>query len=135
MDILELDSALSNSLIRSLPSIVNQFSGMDEGERFHKLRALKEEVTKIENNKKRMSRLNISGFPSVAAGAVMEAKGIKGGGIVALGGWLLNLLNVYADEFEFTNSPIYTKLSSLNHFTSHDAVIVQRVRGSISGRQ
>ncbi|WP_240800938.1 hypothetical protein [Vibrio sp. Hep-1b-8] len=32
MDILELDSALSNSLIRSLPSIVNQFSDMDEGE-------------------------------------------------------------------------------------------------------
>ncbi|MEF1289785.1 hypothetical protein [Vibrio sp. M260118] len=132
MDILELDSALSNSLMRSLPNIVNQFAGMDEGERFHKLRALKEEVAKIEKNKKRMSRLNISGFPSVAAGAGMEMAGIKGGAIVALGGWLLNALNVYADELELTNSPIYTKLSSLNHFTSHDAVIVQRVRGSIS---
>ncbi len=64
----------------------------------------------------------------------MEMTGIKGGAIVALGGWLLNALNVYADELELTNSPIYTKLSSLNHFTSHDAVIVQRVRGSISRR-
>ncbi|WP_240800939.1 hypothetical protein [Vibrio sp. Hep-1b-8] len=98
------------------------------------MRALKEEVTKIENNKKRMSRLNISGFLPTAAGAGMELAGVKGGGLVALGGWLLNALNVYADEFELTNSPIYTKLSSLNHFTSHDAVIVQRVRGSISGR-
>lgn len=134
MDILELDSALSNSLMRSLPNIVNQFAGMDEGERFHKLRALKEEVAQIEKNKGRMSRLNISGFPSVAAGAGMEMAGIKGGAIVALGGWLLNALNVYADELDLTNSPIYTKLSSLNHFTSHDAVIVQRVRSSISRR-
>ncbi|OMO36531.1 hypothetical protein BCT46_00045 [Vibrio sp. 10N.261.46.E8] len=132
MDILELDSALSNSLIRSLPSIVNQFANMDESERFHKLRALKDEVTRIESNKTRMSRLNISGFPSVAAGAGMELVGIKGGGVVALGGWLLNALNVYADELQLTNSPIFTKLSSLNHFTSHDAVIIQRVRKRIS---
>ncbi|CAM3153834.1 hypothetical protein VIOR103205_14355 [Vibrio ordalii] len=51
MDILELDSALSNSLMRSLPNIVNQFAGMDEGERFHKLRELREEVAKIEKIK------------------------------------------------------------------------------------
>ncbi|WP_299697407.1 hypothetical protein [uncultured Vibrio sp.] len=134
MNILELDSALSNSLIRSLPSIVNQFADMDEGERFHKLRALKEDVARIEKNKNRMSRLNISGFPSIAAGAGMESAGVKGGGLVALGGWLLNAINVYADEFELTNSPIYTKLSSLNHFTSHDAVIVQRVRDTVLKR-
>lgn len=132
MDVLELDSALSNSLIRSLPSIVNQFADMDEGERFHKLRALKNEVTTIEKNKARWSRLNISGFPSVAAGAGMELAGVKGGGVVALGGWLLNALNVYADELELTNNSVFTRLASLNHVTSHDAIIVQRVKCAVS---
>jgi len=131
MNILELDSALSTSLIRSLPNIVKEYANLDEGERFNKLRALKEEIKTIESNKKRLSKLNMSGFAPTAIGAGMELANIKGGGIVALGGWMLNALQVYTDELELKNNPIFTRLSSFNHFTSHDAIIVQRVRDSV----
>lgn len=132
MGILELDSALSSSLIRSLPNIAKEYANMDEEERFNKLRALKQELKTIESNKARLSKLNISGFAPTLVGASMELANVKGGGLVALGGWVLNALKVYADESELKNNPIFTRLSSLNHFTSHDAIIVQRVRDSLS---
>ncbi|HIF9459158.1 TPA: hypothetical protein ACX6SN_003836 [Photobacterium damselae] len=132
MDVLELDSALSSSLIRSLPSIIKEYANLDEEEYFNKLSALNQELKTIENNKARLSKLNISGFAPTLIGAGMEIADIKGGGLVALGGWLLNAINVYASDSEFKNSPIFTRLASLNHFTSHDAIIVQRVRGSFS---
>ncbi|MCS0341496.1 hypothetical protein [Vibrio diabolicus] len=132
MDVLELDSALSSSLIRSLPSIIKEYSNMDEGEYFNKLRALKQELKTIESNKARLSKLNISGFAPTLVGAGMEIANIKGGGLIALGGWLLNAIKVYAGDSELKNNPIFTRLSSFNHFTSHDAIIVQRVRDSFS---
>ncbi|MCK8095286.1 hypothetical protein [Pseudoalteromonas sp. 1CM17D] len=132
MNVLELDSALSCSLIRSIPNIVKDYGNMDEGEYFHKLRTLKQEIKAIESNKARLSKLNISGFAPTLVGAGMEISNIKGGGLVALGGWLLNAIKVYADESELKNNPVFTRISSFNHFTSHDAIIVQRVRGSIS---
>ncbi|NRF28640.1 hypothetical protein [Vibrio coralliilyticus] len=132
MDVIELDSALSSSLIRSLPSIIKEYANMDEGEYFNKLRALKQELKTIESNKARLSKLNISGFAPTLIGAGMEFANIKGGGLVALGGWLLNAIKVYASDSELKNNPIFTRLSSFNHFTSHDAIIVQRVRDSLS---
>lgn len=132
MDVLELDSALSSSLIRSLPNIIKEYANMDEGEYFNKLRALKQELKTIESNKARLSKLNISGFAPTLVGAGMEIANIKGGGLVALGGWLLNAIKVYAGDSELNNNPIFTRLSSFNHFTSHDAIIVQRVRDSLS---
>ncbi len=132
MDVLELDSALSSSLIRSLPSIIKEYANMDEGEYFNKLRALKQELKTIESNKARLSKLNISGFAPTLVGAGMEIANIKGGGLVALGGWLLNAIKVYAGDSELKNNPIFTRLSSFNHFTSHEAIIVQRVRDSFS---
>jgi hypothetical protein len=131
MSILELDSALSTSLIRTLPNIVKEYANMDEGERFNKLRVLKQELKTIESNKERLSKLNMSGFAPTAIGAGMELANIKGGGLVALGGWMLNALKVYADELELKNNPIFTRLASFNHFTSHDAIIVKRVRDSV----
>ncbi|MFD2631156.1 hypothetical protein [Idiomarina piscisalsi] len=132
MDILELDNALSSSLTRSLPNIVKEYANMDESERFQKLKSLEQEVKTIENNKARLSKLNMSGFLGSLAGAGMELTGTRGGGFIALGGWLINALKVYADELKLEENPIFTKLSSLNHFTSKDAIIVQRVRDSVS---
>ena len=132
MDVLELDSALSSSLIRSLPNIIKEYANMDEGEYFNRLRALKQELKTIESNKARLSKLNISGFAPTLVGAGMEVANIKGGGLVALGGWLLNAIKVYTGESELKDNPIFTRLSSFNHFTSHDAIIVQRVRDSVS---
>ncbi|WP_417439797.1 hypothetical protein [Idiomarina abyssalis] len=132
MDILELDDALSSSLVRSLPNIVKEYANMDESERFQKLRNLEQEVKTIENNKTRLSKLNMSGFLGSLAGAGMEFTDTRGGGLVALGGWMLSTLIAYADELELKNSSIFTKLSSLNHFTSQEAIIVQRVRDSVS---
>ncbi|MHB9953975.1 hypothetical protein [Vibrio campbellii] len=132
MDVLELDSALSSSLIRSLPKIVTEYANMDDSEYFNRLRALKQELKTIESNKARLSKLNMSGFAPTLVGAGMEVANIKGGGLVALGGWLLNAIKVYAGESELKNNPIFTRLSSFNYFTSHDAIIVQRVRDSVS---
>lgn len=131
MDILELDNALSSSLTRSLPNIIKEYANMDESERFQKLRGLEQEVKTIENNKARLSKLNMSGFLGSLAGAGMELTDTRGGGFVALGGWLINALKVYAGELKLEENPIFTKLSSLNHFTSKDAIIVQRVRDSV----
>ncbi|HIF9499006.1 TPA: hypothetical protein ACX6SJ_003498 [Photobacterium damselae] len=132
MDVLELDSALSSSLIRSLPNIIKEYANMDEGEYFNRLRELKQELKTIESNKTRLSKLNISGFAPTLVGAGMEVANIKGGGLIALGGWLLNAIKVYVGESDLKNNPIFTRLSSFNHFTSHDAIIVQRVRDSVS---
>lgn len=74
----------------------------------------------------------MSGFLGSLAGAGMEFTDTRGGGLVALGGWMLSTLTAYADELELKNSSIFTKLSSLNHFTSQEAIIVQRVRDSVS---
>lgn len=131
MDILELDSSLSHSLIRSLPGIVSDYSSLDEHTLFNKMRILRQEVRDIERNKKRITKLNLSGFIPTAIGAGMELYNQKGGAFVALGGWLLNVLNVYAQSSDLFNNPIFTRLSSINHFTSHDAIIVQKVRDSV----
>jgi hypothetical protein len=132
MKVLELDDALKGSQIRSLPKVIGEFTNLSEEEQAEKMYFLRKELQQIEKNKSRLSSLDISGFAPAIAGASMEAMGIAGGGYVTLGGWSLKALSTYAEKSDLKYNAVFTKLSSLNHRVSQDAIIVKRVRDTIS---
>jgi hypothetical protein len=133
MNILELDDVLGRSQIRSIPQILSEFANISESERLEKVYLLRKELKQIENNKARLTSLDLAGYGLPAgAGALMECADQAGGGYVALGGWMLKMLTTYASETSLMDSPIFTKLSGINHRVSQDAIIVKRVRDSVS---
>ncbi|WP_412706112.1 hypothetical protein Aerorivi_00982 [Aeromonas rivipollensis] len=133
MGVLELDDALSRSLIRTLPKIIGEFANLSEEQRAEKLYHLNKEIRQIEKNQARVASVDFASaaIPAVA-GTVMEYSNISGAGYVSLGGWALKALEVYVRDSHFINNPVYIKLSSINHHVSQDAVIVKRTRDAFS---
>ncbi|ELM3750735.1 hypothetical protein H4N55_06325 [Aeromonas veronii] len=133
MSVLELDDALSRSLIRTLPKIIGEFSRLSEEQRTEKLYCLNKEIQRIEKNQTRVASLDFAGaFIPAAAGAVMEYSNVMGAGYISLGGWAIKALEMYTRNSDLINNPVYIKLSSLNHLVSQDAVIVKHVRDAFS---
>jgi hypothetical protein len=133
MSILELDDVLASSLIRTLPKVISEFANLNDEKRIEEMYRLNKELKQIERNRSRIASLDFigTGLPA-AAGVVMEAANIAGGGYVALGGWILKILSTYSKSSKLLDNPVFLKLSSLNHRVSQDALIVKRVRDSIS---
>lgn len=79
-----------------------------------------------------MAALDFAGtfWPSVV-GAAMEYNGVPGGAYVPLGGWLLKVLCRCSAQSKLADNPIFTRLSSIKHRVSQDAVIIKRCRDSI----
>jgi hypothetical protein len=61
----------------------------------------------------------------------MEYNGVPGGAYVSLGGWLLKALCHYSSQSSLADNPIFTRLSSINHRASRDAIIIKKYRDSI----
>lgn len=132
MNVLELDDALTSNNLRAIPNILKSYSNLSSDELGLKLYELKKELMQIERNKSNMAALDFTGaFGPSVAGAVMELNGVTGGGYVSLGGWLLKALCHYSGQSKLADNPIFTRLSSVNHRVSQDAVIIKRCRDSI----
>lgn len=133
MSVLELDDALTNSLVRSLPKIVGGFSNLSTEQLSEKMYLLNKELAKIESNHSRLTSLDVKGYAlSALSAATMESAGIKGAGYVTLGAWALQILLTKVTDSSLKNNPVFIKLSSMRHQVSQDAIIVKRVRDSIS---
>lgn len=132
MNVLELDDALTSNSLRSIPSILKSYSNLSNEELSLKLYELRNELMQIEKNRGNLAAFDFTGaFGPLVAGAIMEYNGVPGGAYVSLGGWLLKALCRYSSQSSLADNPIFTRLSSMNHRVSQDAVIIKRCRDSI----
>ncbi len=132
MNVLELDDALTSNSLRAIPDILKGYSNLSNDELSLKLYELRKELMQIERNRGNLAALDFTGaFGPLVAGAVMEYNGVPGGAYVSLGGWLLKALCHYSDQSKLADNPIFTRLSSINHRVSQDAIIIKRCRDSI----
>jgi len=121
MNVLELDDALTSNSLRSIPGILKGYSNLSNDELSLKLYELRKELMQIEKNRGNLAALDFTGaFGPLVAGAVMEYNG-----------GLLKALCRYSGQSSLADNPIFTRLSSMNHRVSQDAVIIKRCRDSI----
>nr|WP_218574186.1 hypothetical protein [Pseudomonas sp. ALS1279] len=136
MNVLELDDALTSNSLRAIPEILKGYSNLSADELSLKLYELRKEFMQIEKNRGNLAALDFAGaFGPLTAGALMEYSGVPGGAYVSLGGWLLTALCRYSGQSSLADNPIFTRLSSMNHRVSQDAVIIKRCRDSIKRYQ
>ncbi|WP_114634766.1 hypothetical protein [Vibrio splendidus] len=132
MNVLELDDALTSNSLRAIPDILKGYSNLSKDELSLKLYELRKELMQIEKNRGNLAALDCTGaFGPLVTGAIMEYNNVSGGAYVSLGGWLLTTLCHYSRQSSLADNPIFTRLSSMKHRVSQDAVIIKRCRDSI----
>ena len=132
MNVLELDDVLTSYSLRAIPNILKEYSNLSNDELNLKLYELRKELMQIEKNKGNLAALDFTGaFGPLVAGAFMEYNGVPGGAYVSLGGWLVKALCHYSGQSSLADNPIFTRLSSINHRVSQNAVIIKRCRDTI----
>lgn len=128
MSVLELDDILSGHGRKKIPAIINEFSELSVEERKYKLYMLNKEIKKIEKRSDKISRMDISGLFSTAAGALMEYKGMPGGAYVALLPWVVKLLSVPFNLLDNREVELLNKLSNLTRGASGNTLLIQKIR-------
>lgn len=132
MNVLELDDALTSNSLRAIPDILKGYSNLSKDELCLKLYELRKELMQIEKNRGNLAALDFTGvFLPLVTGAAMEYNSVPGGAYVSLGGWLLKALSHYSRQSSLADNQIFTRLSTMNHRVSQDAVIIKRCRDSI----
>ncbi|HHR6052100.1 TPA: hypothetical protein ACS7Z1_001392 [Providencia alcalifaciens] len=132
MNVLELDDILSKYNRRMIPAILEGYSNLTPEELSFKMYSLNKEIKAIEKRKEKLAIFDLSGFPPVVAGAVMEYKGLSGAGYIALLPWIFKILKIAANDSNIFNSKIFSHLESLTLNAPRNTVLVHKIRKDIS---
>lgn len=132
MNVLELDDILTKYSRRMIPEILGEYVNLTPEELSFKIYSLNKEIRKIENKRENLTFLDLSGFVPAVAGAVMEYKGISGGGYIALLPWIFKVLKVASKNSNILNTQMFSNLEALTLNASRNTVLVHKIRSDIS---
>lgn len=125
MDVLELDRVFSGKEIPFATDILESFSNLSEEELSLKLMELRTEIGKLEDNQRRLSKWDITGFLGGSAALAFNQP------FVSILVWGM----IVAPRLLSSSQPhlnVFDKLSAINNRTSRDVVLIKRARDNVS---
>ncbi|MGP2409210.1 hypothetical protein V2A84_06215 [Yersinia sp. 2553 StPb PI] len=132
MNVLELDDILSKYNRRMIPGILKEYANLTPEELSFKIYSLNKDIKAIEQRKKNLSVLDLSGLAPVVVGAVMEYKGLSGAGYIAFLPWFFKLLKATCNNSDIFNNKILSDLESLTLNAPRNTVLVHKIRKNLS---
>ncbi|MFV8808873.1 hypothetical protein ACNSPD_02145, partial [Yersinia enterocolitica] len=132
MNVLELDDILSKYNRRMIPGILKEYANLTPEELSFKIYSLNKDIKAIEQRKKNLSVLDLSGLAPVVVGAVMEYKGLSGAGYIAFLPWVFKLLKATCNNSDIFNNKILSDLESLTLNAPRNTVLVHKIRKNLS---
>lgn len=125
MDVLELDRVFSGQEIPFATDILEKFSNLTEEELSLKLMKLRTEIGKLEDNQRRLSKWDITGFLGGSAALAFNQPFVS----ILVWGMMVapRLLSNTHPHLE-----VFNRLSVINNRTSRDVVLIKRSRDNVS---
>ena len=124
MDVLELDRVFSGKEIPFAAELLKDYSNLSSEALEQKLMILRQDIGKLETNKNRLSKWQMTGFiGGVATLASSEPH-------VSLLVWAMTCAGGFIKSG--SNSEIFNKLAALNNRTSRDVVLIKRAREDVA---
>lgn len=132
MSVLELDDVLSEHGRKRVHDIISRFSSLTPEERKNELYVLNKELRQIEKRGGKLSKMNITGLISTAAGIVMAHQGVPGGAYVALLPWVIKSLSLSSGLLGHHENQILERLPELTRGASGNTLLIRKIRNDLN---
>ncbi|MCZ6404731.1 hypothetical protein O4N82_23810, partial [Vibrio parahaemolyticus] len=125
MNILYLDRIFSHKEIPYASDILQNWSSLTQDEIDHKLLKLREDISKLESNQRRISSLDFSGFIGGIAAYATDKPA------VSLLVWGLLVTSNYL-KLTQAETEAFTRLAALNNRVDRDVVLIKNSRDKLA---
>ncbi|MCR9498434.1 hypothetical protein [Vibrio vulnificus] len=125
MNILDLDRIFSHKEIPYASDILQNWSSLTQDEIDHKLLKLREDISKLESNQRRISSLDFSGFIGGIAAYATDKPA------VSLLVWGLLVTSNYL-KLTQAETEAFTRLAALNNRVDRDVVLIKNSRDKLA---